>query len=217
MLDILEMLIGAVVAWVVPMILDRLLARGRAESSREALEQGFPWVLWCVANAIGGGIGGSLSLVLGLKGLETPGDVANWSATGIAIGVCQWLVLRRYLKIGPFWVVSSALGWSVWAYFKTAQIPEQLGWSAAGLCVGILQWFLLRRVCARAFWWMPANLVGWQVAGPLAFAFGLMLLSAQVTLPIAWVLSWAFLGLVGSIALALALRFMPARERHAAT
>jgi hypothetical protein len=205
-------IIGAVIAWAVPKILDRLLAKAKEEGKGlKPLEESFPWVRWCVALTIGGGVGGFISAALGVGRLHTPGGFANWTAFGVAIGISEWLVLRRYVDMGPFWSVFCALGWSVWSFFEAAKMPAHLGWSAVGISVGVLQWFILRRVRAKAIWWVPANLVGWLVAGTLGTAFGFVLLGGGVPLPIAWVLGWAFVGLVGAVILGFALRRMPAK------
>ena len=207
---ILQIIIGAVVAWAVPKILDRFLAKANEEGKeRKPLEEGFPWVRWCVVLSIGGGVGGFISAALGVGRLQTPGGFANWTAFGVAIGVSEWLVLRRHVDIGPFWAVFSALGWSVWSFFEAAKMPPYFGWSAAGVSVGVLQWLILKRIRAGAVWWIPANLVGWLVAGTLGTAFGFILLGAGVPLPVAWVLGWAFVGLVGAVILGFVLGRMP--------
>jgi hypothetical protein len=97
----------------------------------------------------------------------------------------------------------------VWSFFEAAKMPPYFGWSAAGVSVGVLQWLILRRIRAGAIWWIPANLVGWLVAGTLGTAFGFILLGAGVPLPVAWVLGWAFVGLVGAVILGFALGRMP--------
>lgn len=69
---ILQIIIGAVVAWAVPKILDRFLAKANEEGKeRKPLEEGFPWVRWCVVLSIGGGVGGFISAALGVGRLQT--------------------------------------------------------------------------------------------------------------------------------------------------
>lgn len=64
------------------------------------------WVLWVLAGATGGAIGGLASEPLGFDGyLLMP---------GLALGTAQALVLRRYLSkraVGP-WLAASFFGWS---------------------------------------------------------------------------------------------------------
>ncbi|OZG72617.1 hypothetical protein BTA51_13895 [Hahella sp. CCB-MM4] len=212
-MELIQAVIGAIIAWIVPKLLDHLLAKGKQESGAGTdLVSAFPWTRWCVAHTIAGGVGGFLSGVLGLIGLNTPGGVGNWSVFGVAIGIAQWIVLKRYNNFGPFWAVASALGWSVWSIFQAAQAPGYLGWSAVGFAVGILQWVVLRRERNRAYFWVPANVIAWLVAGTLGFAIGMGLLSAQAPFSTAWVVGWSAVGLFGSIILGWSLRHMPNKE-----
>jgi hypothetical protein len=217
-MNLLEPIVGAVIAWLVPKLLDGLLRRAKREGAEATpLEKSFPWVKWCFSLAAGGAVGGFLSGVLGVLGLATPGGLGNWTAFGVAVGVSQWLVLSRYLAIGPFWAVFSALGWSVWSVVQAEQMSPYLGWSAVGLAVGILQWFILARVRRRAFWWIPANIVGWLIAGSVGWVVGLGLLQAGFSFPAAWVLGWGCVGAVGSVILGGALAWMPGKESGGAT
>jgi hypothetical protein len=178
-MEILGTIIGAIISWAIPKMLDALL-----DKSKRELQEGFPWVRWCLGHGIGGGVGGFLSGTLGLLGLETPGGLGNWTVFGVAIGICQWAVLRRYLEIGPPWAVFSAVGWSSWSFFQAAQLSPYLGWSAVGLGVGVLQWLILVRVRRGAFWWVPTNTLGWLVGGSLGWVVGQLLLRAGGFLPV---------------------------------
>jgi hypothetical protein len=212
-MELIQAVIGAIIAWIIPKLLDLLLAKGKQESGAVGdLVSSFPWIRWCVVHTIAGGAGGFLSGALGAAGLNTPGGVGNWTVFGVAIGIGQWIVLRRYTNIGPFWAVASALGWSVWSFFQAAQVPGYLGWLAVGLVVGILQWIVLRRERGRAFLWLPANIIAWLVAGTLGVAIGMSLLSAQVSFATAWVVGWASVGLFGSVILGWVIGLMPNRE-----
>jgi hypothetical protein len=208
-MEILQPIIAAVIGWAVPRILDGVFPK--AESEGVELEKGFPWAKWCTFHAIGGGVGGFLSGVLGMMGLAGLGGLGNWTVFGIAIGTSQWLVLRKYLDVGPFWVVFCAVGWSLWSIFQATKAPGPIGWSAVGLTVGVLQWFILSKVRGRAFLWVPTNLFGWLIAGTLGWTFGMGLMGAGVSFPIAWVLGWALVGLAGSVVLGWALQRMPAK------
>lgn len=212
-MNVLEAIIGAVIAWLVPKILDPLLQRGKQEGQvKRQLNVSFPWIKWCFALALGGAVGGFLSGALGVLGLKTPGGLGNWTVFGVAIGVSQWLVLREYLDIGPPWAVFSALGWSAWSLFEAGHLSPYLGWATVGLIVGILQYLVLMRVRRKAFWWIPANIFGWLVAGPVGWVIGMILLQARLSLPAAWVVGWACVGAVGSLVLGFSLARMPARE-----
>jgi hypothetical protein len=212
-MELIQAIIGAIIAWVVPKLLDHLLAKGKQEKDTKAdWAAAFPWIRWCVAHTIAGGAGGFLSAVLGVAGMNTPGGVGNWTVFGVVIGITQWIILKRYGNFGPFWAVASALGWSVWSIFQAAQAPGYLGWSAVGLVVGILQWIILRRERDRAYLWVPANILAWLVAGTLGFAVGMGLLSARVHFATAWVMGWSAVGLFGSVILGWALGRMPKKK-----
>ncbi len=212
-MEFIQLIIAAVVAWVVPKLLDLLLAKGKQENLLKGdLISKFPWVRWCVILTIAGGIGGFISGLMGASDIDTPGGIANWTVFGGIIGIGQWIVLRRYNNYGPFWVVASALGWSVWSYFKIIQAPDYFGWLIAGLAIGLLQWIILRKYHQKAFLWILANAIGWLVAGKLGFTIGMFLLSVQVPLNTAWVIGWAFVGLTGSIILGWTFSRMPDKE-----
>lgn len=201
---VIESIVGAVISWLVPKILEAI--------SKPAPTDKLSILHWCVALCIGGGIGGFISGLLGTLGLDTWGGLGNWTAFGVVLGISQWVVLRAYLGIGPSWAVMSALGWSTWSYFQASGLPEEfgwLGWVVVGFAVGVLQWLLLMRRVRRHVLWIPANSVAWAVAGAVGVGVGTMLLSAEIPFPIAWVLGWATVGLVGAIVLGLSLRFMP--------
>ena len=203
----IDLVVGAVVAWGIPKLLDRILAKGRLGA-----EEGFPWVRWCLFQGLAGGVGGFLSGALGALGLETPGGVGNWTVFGVAIGIGQWAALRRYLDVGPSWAVFSALGWSVWSVFQVARVSPFLGWAVAGLCVGSLQWLMLARVRTGALWWIPANGAGWLVGGSLGWVIGIAMVGSGVPLPVAWVVGWAAVAAIGSVALGAALSRMGPKE-----
>jgi hypothetical protein len=197
-MGIIESIIGAVIGWLVPKLLERI-------STEPVPTNKLSWLHWCFALGVGGAIGGFMSGTLAALGWRTPGGLGNWTAFGVSIGISQWWVLREYLNIRPSWAVLSALGWSVWAYFQATAAPAPLGWIMVGLAVGILQWFdLIKRVHWHILW-VPANAFAWPIAGALGTAFGFALLNSGIPFPVAWVLGWGCVGLIGSLLLGLAL------------
>src|SRR5918999_5867180 len=78
--------------------------------STEPRAAGWRFFLWWMLAFLGFPIGGLLALVLvgsvegGLSG------ALGGALAGAVIGAAQWLVLRRYLRVGPGWVLATALG-----------------------------------------------------------------------------------------------------------
>jgi len=114
----------------------------------------FDWAFlfqWMVATTLGwilGGFFAGLSLV----------------ASGILIGILQWLVLQRRIQHPWRWVVASAAGW------VTGYLVVVLGLSGGfevldsivlGLAVGIAQWIVLKPELHWAGWWIPFSAMGW--------------------------------------------------------
>ena len=207
---IIETISGAVIAWIVPKLLDFLLASSqRQATSAVDLSIHFPWIRWCSALTIAGALGGFISGLITMSGWHVAGGVGNWTAFGVCIGIAQWLVLKPYNHFGAFWAVSCALGWSLFSIFEMIQAPGFIGWLAVGLAIGLLQWLMLRKQRSRAYLWVPANMLAWLIAGTVSVAFGAFLLSLQVPFALAWVIGWAVVGFVGSLILGWALSLMP--------
>lgn len=224
--EYLKIALGAAITWVVSKILDQFTHLGQKTTISEQVSQPgqkttileqvaqpgqkktFSWVKWCMGHFIAAGIAGfwlGLSMV---SGLHTPGNIHVNIVWGLGIGIAQWAVLRTYLNIGPLWVIITVLGWGTVPICEIVRIPGEIHWFVAGLCVGVLQWLLLRRVCIRTIWWLPTNLFGWFAALSVGTASGFFMLRAQVEDPVAWVLGWGMVGLVGSIILGIPLIFM---------
>ncbi|NTU79062.1 MAG: hypothetical protein HGA45_06625 [Chloroflexales bacterium] len=70
-----------------------------------------PW--WIVATAAGMATG--LALGVGLFGTATVGTALLMRAlvTGAGIGLAQYLLLRRFTRWAPLWVVAVTLGWTL--------------------------------------------------------------------------------------------------------
>lgn len=205
MFEILLVVVGALIAYLLPKILDPYFQPAEPSSA----EYRFPWLWWVLAQTIGGGVGGMFSAALGAQGLHTPGGLGNWAAFGACLGIAQWLVLQGEKHLTPLWAVGSSLGWAVFAFFQAARVPGPLSWIFAGLAVGVLQWPILVKRRAKAFWWLPANAVGWFVGGSLGYAGGVGMLQSGMSFASSWVLGWALVGLIGSSITGFALSRMP--------
>lgn len=206
-MNLLEPIFGAIIAWTIPRVLELWASKSKKENQEQgsAASKAFPWANWCLALTLGGAVGGALSGVLVFLSIQSPGDVANWTAVGVALGISQWWVLQRYLGIGPFWAVGSALGWSLAPFFRLFTLNPFWVLAAIGVAVGLFQFFLLKRVRHAAFWWIPANMAAWLLGGAIGWATMGQLTLSDVSPQATWIIGWAVAGLMGALVLGFAL------------
>lgn len=166
------------------------------------------WARWVLANGlaemVGLGISGAFFVYLVLNearwGVLPAALIAIVISTlveGTAVGLAQWLVLRRplpRLRLGAWWAGTAAGALVAWtlgmlpstlmgmaqasgAPVDAAAMPGQaltlllavgLG-AVAGPLLGLGQWWVLRRHVERAWWWIPAQALGWAAGMPLVF------------------------------------------------
>ncbi len=162
------------------------------------------WQRWVLANMAGEVVGFGLAAGLGmlsaswLERLAGPTQVMVAIATvvavgtveGAAVGLAQWLALRRSVPTisrrawltatvaGAIvaWAVGMAVGTSVG---DSAGMVEPSGavmlligagiGVAAGVVLSVPQWLVLRQALAHAGWWVPAHAVAWAVGMLVAF------------------------------------------------
>ena len=135
-------------------------------------------MIWVVANAIGGALGGLLEARLEFLGTLV--------LVGSMVGLCQWFLLRRYLPHAALWGWALALGWPLGNILRVSMggfftpLAEELtirGWlwevfwlnflqmPVTLFVVGLLQGLLLtprRRTVTR---WALINIAGGAVLG----------------------------------------------------
>jgi hypothetical protein len=129
---------------------------------------GFP-IGGLLALALVGSVDGALSGALG-------GALA-----GAAIEAAQWLVLRRYLRVGPEWILATALGVAIGDALGASLTGAATGLGAlivtglaTGVAVGLLQWGLaLRDRLLLASLWAPVVAIAWPVGWTVTWAFGI--------------------------------------------
>ena len=112
-------------------------------------------------------------------------------AGGALAGLCQWLLLRRWVSLVDGWIELTVAGWvigwpltlwglgfperllSTWPSSPAAGPVEQdaphlmlsmAAWIAAGVVVGLGQWLRLRQKVKQAGWWVLATAIGWVIA-----------------------------------------------------
>ena len=126
---------------------------------------GLQWVAatvlgWLVGFVVCEALKRLLASVLGTDGL----------VIGTAIGIAQWLVLRRQIAPTRWWVFASIIGFGVGKAVGEAVVhgfPTVIGagltGAVIGLSLGVAQWLVLRHYVSRAGWWVPATILAWGI------------------------------------------------------
>jgi hypothetical protein len=161
--------ITAAISYLVPFLLDRLLKREAKELSVGKVAH-LPWGQWVFLQAVGGA-----------------------AAFGGCVGIMQWIVLRRLIPIGPWWVLGSALGWATYEL-----VGGHLGWVTAGALAGALQWPSLRSRLPKSGLWIVINALAWLPAGLAGLGVGVAVASAS-NFAVGWVVGWAVVAGVGGL------------------
>ncbi|MCC6456844.1 MAG: hypothetical protein IT328_17950 [Caldilineaceae bacterium] len=152
------------------------------------------WGEWTVATLAGYAVG-ILAILPGVVGLAYAAQpemligLVSGAVIGGALGIAQWLVLRRYTEV-PFWwilacIVGSMIGLSIgMALGDSLALPavraatreaaaSTLPWRVvlqaglSGLLLGVMlgaaQWLVLRSALRSANWWILASGLGWML------------------------------------------------------
>jgi hypothetical protein len=150
------------------------------------------WEWWVLATVVGGlvgmGIAGIASVIavnLGTVSTITLLHLVG-ALEGAALGVAQWLVLRRYIKHVGWWIMATAMGaivaWLIGLKVvvilmlmfmddgMTGTMPFALlkavfllgTW--IGTVLGLAQWFVLRTHVRNGISWVFANALAWGLA-----------------------------------------------------
>jgi hypothetical protein len=139
--------------------------------SAESREAGWRFFLWWMLAFLGFPLGGLLAFVL-VGSVEGVASAALGGAlAGAVIGAAQWLALRRYLRVGPEWVLATALGVAIGDGLGSSLTGAGTGIGAllitglaTGVAVGLLQWGLvLRGRVLLASLWPPVVAIAWPL------------------------------------------------------
>lgn len=148
------------------------------------------WFLWMLASL--GGVIVYMIVVSPILNAFVPGssdsagpDVPAWEmimiisavgqmALGAAIGLAQWLVLRRVLSRMGWWVLASLVGYSIGMLAPWMVNRIEAGWMTGlvffliyGAGLGLAQWIVLRTHFQRAVWWVALIIAAWELAWAL--------------------------------------------------
>jgi len=99
-------------------------------------------------------------------------------AIGLATGIFQYLLLRRYLPRMGWWITATTLGWSLafiggdllYRTLYTTLDVDSIWFGAlmivlVGGSLGPAQWLVLRRCVHHAAWWILVNVLVWGIVG----------------------------------------------------
>jgi hypothetical protein len=149
------------------------------------------WLQWVLATTAGFIVGGFAAGAAAKAMIEAhSGDVIGltpWegavvgAVAGLAIGIGQWLVLRRRIAHASWWVLAIILGWIVFdavlaASERSNPILGASGLALAALAFAMMQWLFLRRQATQAGRWIVVSTAALAVASFGGFA---VILAAQ--------------------------------------
>ena len=137
------------------------------------------FLLWILA-FLGFPLGGLLALMVvgSVEGVVS--GALGGALAGAVIGAAQWLVLRRYIRVGPEWILATALGLAIGDVLGALLTGTGTGIGAllitglaTGVAVGLLQWGLLRGRLLLASLWPPVVAIAWPLGWAVTWAAGI--------------------------------------------
>jgi len=141
---------------------------------------GWRFFLWWMLAFLGFPLGGLLALLLVGPVDGAVSGALGGALAGVVIGAAQWLVLRRYLRLGPEWILATALGVAIGDALGALLTGAGTGIGAllitglaTGIATGLLQWglFLRDRVLAASLW-VPVVAITWPLGWTVTWAAG---------------------------------------------
>ena len=139
------------------------------------------FLLWWMLAFLGFPIGGLLAIMLVGSVDGAVSGALGGALAGAVIGVAQWLALRGHLRVGPEWILATALGVAIGD--ASGALLTGAGTSigallitglVTGVVVGLLQWALvLRGRVALGSLWAPVVAIAWPVGWTVTWAFGI--------------------------------------------
>jgi hypothetical protein len=137
--------------------------------------------LWWMLAFLGFPLGGLLALVLVGSVDGVASGALGGALAGAVIGAAQWSVLRRYLRVGPEWILATALGVALGDALGAlltgagTEIGDLLiNGLATGVAVGLLQWGLvLRGRLLVASLWPLVVAIAWPIGWTVTWAAGI--------------------------------------------
>lgn len=122
-----------------------------SEEGSELFDWGL-WLQWIMVTTVG--------WVLGMVFIHPFG----LAASGIAIGVLQWVILQQHIRRGRQWILASVVGWTLGWFIALIAVPSEarlLAGIVLGLTAGVAQWIVLRQEVHWAGWWVIVSALAW--------------------------------------------------------
>jgi hypothetical protein len=138
------------------------------------------FLLWWMLAFLGFPIGGLLAFVLVGSVDGAVSGALGGALAGAVIGAAQWSALRGHLRVGPEWILATALGVAIGDAVGALLTGAGTGLGAllvtglaTGVAVGLLQWGLaLRGRLPLASLWAPVVAVAWPLGWTVPWAIG---------------------------------------------
>lgn len=124
------------------------------------------WFQWVLTGGVGGVVIATMSTLLAMptSGLVLDRNVVlAWLLGGSAVGLLQWLILRKQFQKASQWIIATIVGWGLGSmvfifinhyYFQSV---------IQGFVIGLLQWLVLRQHFERASWWIIARIADFVI------------------------------------------------------
>ena len=135
------------------------------------------WLQWVLVNIFGGALGLPLSnMVYDSIEAQVGGTLAqaiSGATIGTALGLAQWLIIRRRISRSSSWVMVTTVSWAMALAAYEAMggsLNRILGGATMGAVLGLAQWLVLRRRVSRSSSWILATTVGLAMGWPLGLA-----------------------------------------------
>jgi hypothetical protein len=153
-----------------------------SDSAEPRAGRGWRFFLWWMLAFLGFPLGGLLALVVVGPVEGAASGALGGALAGAVIGAPQWLVLRRYMRVGPEWILATALGVAIGDSLGALLTGAGTGIGAllitglaTGVAVGLLQWglFFLRDRLPLAILWVPVVAIAWPLGWTVTWATGI--------------------------------------------
>ena len=135
------------------------------------------YLQWVLANVFGGALGFPLSDIV-YDSIEaqvggTLGQAISGAMIGAALGLAQWLIIRRGVSKTGSWVLVTTVSWGMaLALYESigGALGRTVGGATIGAALGFAQWLVIRRRVSKSSSWVLATTVGLAMGWSLGLA-----------------------------------------------